>query len=183
MKKYVKYIDDESVKALEKTLGMSVQSVLAPSARLYIGGSFVITQSVSMRIGVREFLILQNDWTDTPNEYLHYYFLGATISDRPKDILVKEQKSNACWSYFMDHFSLQLGARSRVVSIQVLESGCIGENESVAYDAGVLFCLENGRKFSITREESISGFLQISHAQKDIKDAISGLNIRLQYEL
>jgi len=181
MKNFVQQFSQESKSALSLCVGRPIQSVLAPSCDLSIGSSIVTTQSVSIRIGDREFLVLKNDWADTPLEYHNYYFFEASISDRPDDIKVNVQKSAPCWSYEMDHFCLRLGAQSEISTIEVLEDRYDGKTESVQYDAGLIFSLANGNRFAITREESISGFMELSHTTESIREHEEALTVRYKY--
>ena len=94
MKEYIQQLSKTSCDALNYCIGKPIQSVLSPSSDLRLGSTIVTTQSVSIRIGTREFLVIENDWADTPEEYHDYYFLEASISDRPKEITVNAQKSS-----------------------------------------------------------------------------------------
>ena len=77
VKQYIQQLSEASCEALQLCVGQPIQSVMAPSADLRLGSSTVTTQSVSIRVGVREFLVIENDWADTPVEYHDYYFFGG----------------------------------------------------------------------------------------------------------
>ena len=127
VKQYIQQLSEASCEALQLRVGQPIQSVMAPSADLRLGSSTVTTQSVSIRVGVREFLVIENDWADTPVEYHDYYFLEVSIADRPKDVTVYVQESAPCWSYVMDHFCLRLGGKSTIKCVDVLEDKYKGE--------------------------------------------------------
>ena len=181
MKEYIQQLSKTSCDALNYCIGKPIQSVLSPSSDLRLGSTIVTTQSVSIRIGTREFLVIENDWADTPKEYHDYYFLEASISDRPKEITVNAQKSSPCWSYLLDHFCLSLGARSEIACIDVLEEKYEGESESVQYDAALAFYLENGVNFVVAREQSISGLMEIAHTEETVREFSEENSVRLQF--
>ena len=146
-----------------------------------LGSSYLLVYCVSLKIGKKEFLVITNDWADTPKEYHDYYFLKARIEDRPRDVAVFDSSDESEWTYKMDHFSMIFDAEKSVESVQILSDRCEGTEEIVEYDAGALINLQDDTKFLIVREESISGLLHLITDSAEIKDAISGLDVRLSY--
>ncbi|MBW0145873.1 hypothetical protein [Marinobacter arenosus] len=181
MKLFQKKLDTESLSALKLLSESCVQFLYSPYAHVDFGSSIITVQHISIQIGSKQYLIIENDWADTPKEAHDYYFLGARISDRPKDVTVRESKDGRRWTYIMDHFSFHLGKRKRVVSVEVMEDSFIGEEESVRYDAGIVITFEDSSKVSIVREESITGALRIAALQKENNDLIADLKPRVRY--
>ncbi len=93
MKSFTALIDKESEKALRELAKSQVQFLFSPSADLNYGSSLITVQNVSIQIGPKRFVIIENDWADTPKEWHDYYILKARISDQPKDIKVNESEN------------------------------------------------------------------------------------------
>ncbi|WP_444904944.1 hypothetical protein ACJJIU_09440 [Microbulbifer sp. CnH-101-E] len=162
--------------ALEELAGSEIQSLLSPWSDIDYGSSALLVQNVSILMSPKQFLVIENDWADTPKEAHDYYFLEAKVASEPLGIKVKDNgKGN--YTYFGDHTTLWLGAKTKVRSVSVLSDKYEGETEAVEYDAGILVELECGKRLAITRQESISGFLLINHA--DIEQEIDGLSVRM----
>jgi len=181
MDKFEKKIDNESELAIKELAKASIQFIYSPSADVYFGSSIITVQNISIQIGRKKFVIIENDWDDTPEEWLDYYFLRARISDRPKDVTVKDSGYGLGLSYTMDHLSFNLNNLKRVSSISILEYNYVGEKEEIRYDAGLAISLEDGSRISIVREESITGFLQIALIPQDNNKLIEDLKTRIEY--
>jgi len=181
MKSFTELIDKESEKALRELAKSQVQFLFSPSADLNYGSSLITVQNVSIQIGPKRFVIIENDWADTPKEWHDYYILKARISDQPKDIKVNESENGKNWTYVMDHLSFHLGRLEKVSGVVVIEDQYSGEQESVHYDAGLVIELNNSKRLSIVREQSITGFLEIAYTSQEVQDSISGLKQRVIY--
>ncbi len=181
MKSFTELIDKESEKALRELVKSQVQVLYSPSAHINFGSSLITVKNVSIQIGPKRFVIIENDWADTPKEWHDYYILKARISDRPKDIKVNESKNGKNWTYVMDHLSFHLGRLEKVTRVVVIEDQYSGEHESVQYDAGLLIEFNNNKRLSIVREQSITGFLEIAYISQEVQDSISGLKQRIIY--
>ena len=176
MKRFQQFINDETKAALEELSRSKIQSLMSPWSELEYGQSTLLVQNVSIRIAPKKFIIIENDWTDTPKEAHDYYFLEAKIENKPSRIKVKDE-GNEHYTYFGDHTTLRLGSLDAVKSVSILTDTYEGAAESVEYDAGVLIELESGKNFSIIRQQSISGFLEINHTNP--LEEISDLSVRL----
>lgn len=181
MNRFEVKIDDESELALRDLCDSDVQHLFSPSADVCFGSSIITVQNISVQLGRKRFLVIDNDWADTPKEAHDYYFLSARIVDRPKDVRVKRYENGKAWSYFMDHLSFNIGKQKKVLSVEILEDHYSGEEESVRYDAGIVITLEDDTKIAIVREESITGFLQISTIPQENSELIGHLQTRLKY--
>ncbi len=158
-----------------------MQFLYSPSADINYGSSLLTVQNVSIQIGPKKFVVIENDWADTPCEWHDYYFLKARICDRPKDIKVNEIENGENWTYVMDHLSFHIGRLEKVSSVMVFEDRYSGEKESVQYDAGLVIEFNNDKRLSIVREQSITGFLEIAYVPQEVQDSIAGLKQRVIY--
>jgi len=89
MKSFTQHLDDKSEEALGNSLGKNI-GFLFPEVNLYTNSEGFSTTSVSISLDHKSYLIIDNDWADTPVEAIDYYFFGASLSDKPKDINVTE---------------------------------------------------------------------------------------------
>ena len=181
MKLYQEKIDEESESALEELSKSNIQFLYSPAADINFGSSVITVQSISIPLGKQKFLVIDNDWSDTPKEWHDYYFLQARIMDRPKDIAVKETENRDGWTYVMDHLSFHIGKQKKVTSVEILEDFYEGEEEGVRYDAGIVITLEDSTQVAIVREESITGFLQIATLPGENTELIGELRVRVKY--
>ena len=181
MKSFTELIDKESEMALQELAHSQVQFLYSPSADIAYGSSLITVQNISIQIGPKRFVIIENDWADTPNEWHDYYILKIRISDQPKDIKVKESENGKNWTYVMDHLSFHIGRLEKVTSVLLIEDRYSGEQESVQYDAGIVIVFDNDKRLSIVREQSIAGFLEIAFMPKEVKDSIAGLKQGVVY--
>ncbi len=74
MKSYTQHLDDKSEEALENSLGKNI-GFLFPEVNLYTNSEGFSTSSVSISLDQKSYLIIDNDWADTPDEAIDYYFL------------------------------------------------------------------------------------------------------------
>ena len=179
MKIYRQQYSDQSIAALEDLVGSEIGSILSPWCDIDYGSSLLLTSHLSIGLEPRKFLILENDWSDTPIEYHDYYFMEAKIANVPLDINVKDE-GNEHLTYITDHITLRLGGNSVVNRVSVLEDEYIGEKEGVLYDAGILIEQDNGNKVAIIRQESITGFFEIAHSKSDIESLTKDLKVRVE---
>lgn len=181
MKTYTQEIDSVSQLAFKKLAECCLQFLYSPSVDLRLGSSCLLVYCVSIQIGKKEFVVVTNEWADTPKEYHNYYFLKARIEDRPRDVAVYNSSDGSEWTYKMDHFSMCIGAVTNVKSVEILSDKYEGTKEAVEYDAGVLVNLEDQKRILILREESISGLLNVVTDSEEIREIVSDLEVRLAY--
>lgn len=182
MQQFTQHLSLESEEAFLALIGENIQSLFSPGCDLYAGDSKITVASISIPLGSTKFLIIENDWADTPKEYLDYYFLSARIADKPWNIFCQSFREKGGTNYKADHMTLHLGAQARVKRIDVYSTGDTGEQEVTAYDAGVLITREDGLRVAIVREESITGFLRIAHYEACISKLLSPLTLRKSLE-
>ncbi|HEU4951987.1 MAG TPA: hypothetical protein VFT46_08530 [Holophagaceae bacterium] len=179
MHDYRQHLSEESLEALSVLSESKIQSVLSHSCDIEAGSSILTVVSLSIPIGKRKFLIIENDWADTPRDWINYYFLSARIATSPANIWYESEPGRGGANYKGDHLTLHLGAQNQVARIDVLSAVEMGSRESVHYDAGLLITREDGLKLAIVRQESITGFLRIAYEARDITELTAGLIIRV----
>ncbi|MDP2305631.1 MAG: hypothetical protein Q8P18_06360 [Pseudomonadota bacterium] len=181
MKLFSQQLDEESERAFEALSRSEIHTVLSASCEIRAGGSVLTVGSISIQIEPERFVVIENDWSDTPIEGIDYYFLSARIASSPKGIYFNPNWRPGGVGYHADHMSLNLGPLSRVARVDILEYCDEGTDESVRHDAGLLITRADGLVLSITREETISGNLEIAHRPEEIARAVSGLTLRKSF--
>lgn len=178
MKEFCQHMDEASIEALSVLLGSNIQSLFSPDCDIDVGSALITVPSVSIPIGPEKFIVLDSDWTDTPEEWINYFFLSARVASAPKDIFYDPNPGPGGANYKADHLSFHLGPTASVQSIEILCATETGLEESVSYDAGLLITRRDGLKFAIVRQQSITAFLQIAHTDQDIARVTTGLDVR-----
>lgn len=178
MKNYTQELSSESFDALRHLLASKIQNVLSPDCSIAAGSSIITVSSLSIPIGQGRFAIFENDWGDTPAEYIDYFCLSVRIDLAPLAIYFEPNPAPKGFNYKSDHLSLSLGTQTQVAKIEVLSAIEIGSEETVKYDAGLLITRNDGLRLAIVREKSIAGFLQIAHTDSDIAMLTTDLKIR-----
>ncbi len=175
MKLFIQQIDEKSEIALENCLGKNVHFAF-PEIILFTYSEGFTTSSVSIELGHKSYLILENDWSDTPIEALDYYFFSASLSDKPKDIKVTAHNGNGWIHHNLS--MLRTGDYNTVARISIYEFSESFELESVQYDAAMLFEFENETQILLSREESISGFIEVNYKPDVIKKILNTMKLR-----
>jgi len=156
-------------------LGHPVLELLSPS--LEVCRFWCAAPSFSIRIG-EAYVVIESDWHDTRDEALDYHVLAVSRESRPKDIPTSINKRERA-IISLPFSSVQIGAPpSPVHSIAVLERKVAGSHECVRYDAGLLFSLEDGRRFLLIARESIAGGLQCTTMEREIEEFLAEVKVR-----
>ena len=179
MQDYVQQLSAESLEALSALLDSRIQTVLSHDCDIDVGSSIITVGSLSIPIGKARFVIIENDWADTPENWIDYFFLSARTATEPLNIYYEPDPGPGGSNYKADHLSLHLGAQAQVTRIDVLSATEVGSEETVNYDAGLLITREDGTRLAIVRHESIAGFLDIAHTAGDITQLTTGLEVRM----
>ncbi len=77
--------------------------------------------------------------------------------------------------------TLHLGARRKVIKVDVLMAKEEDEGESSTYDAGLLLTREDGSMLAVVREESIAGWMHLAHTPDMIRQVSEGLVVRQSF--
>ena len=181
MNEIIRRLDRASSNALRSLLGFRIQTLLSDSADITFGSSAIEVMSVSVQLGLRNFLILQSAWGDTPKEWLNYHCLSARLSEAPRGITYKSNPQANETSYCRDHLEFHLGAAASIASIDVLEAREVGDMESVTYDAGVLITRVDGMRLCVVRAESNIGALRIVHDPRELEEVTDGLRVGIRF--
>lgn len=179
MKEFSQHLDPVSLDALVALSGSKIQSLLSHDGGIDAGSALITVASISIPMGPDRFLVLENDWADTPQECINYFFLSARIATAPKNIFYNPRPGPGGTCYQSDHLSLHLGSAASVERIGILCATDRGSAESVSYDAGLLIARCDGLEVAIVRQQSIAAFLQIAHTKQDIARVTAGLEVRL----
>lgn len=181
-KLFMQQLDRDSSATLELLAHSSIQTLMSKWCDVEAGSAILTVSSISIPIQDGRFVVIKNDWADTPKDALDYYFLSARITSAPHEISFNPDPKSGEANYIGDHLSLNLGRAARVTKVEVLASAEVSSEETVQYDAGLLITREDGLKVAVVRAaNSITGFLRIGHVENDVKELLSGLNVRLSF--
>jgi len=178
MKEFQGSLDQESIQALSSLLHKNIQTIYSCNSAIEYGSSIITVNTLSIPIG-KKFLIVNNDWADTPSEGVDYYFLSVRLSNKPHQIFYDPNPGPNQGHFKPDHLSLNLGPLLPVIKIEIFSYSEVGSEECVKYDAGLMLTRSDGRRIAIIREKSITGFLQIAHTEENIMKITKGLNVRV----
>ena len=174
MKNFIQYLDTSSERALRSAVGKGV-GFLFPEAWLDVNREGILVSSVSISLGHKSYLIVENDWADTPIDYLDYYLFSASLSDKPKDIKVTED-SGPGWLHH--HVStIHTWSPTIIDKVSIYEFSESTEEESVRYDSAILFNYENGQ-ILLTADQSISGNIEVNHKPEVINEIVGTMIFR-----
>jgi len=176
MNLYTEHISNAGLESLKNLADSRIQSLLSSHSEWRINGHYFLVPEVSIRLGPKRFLIINNEWKDTPKDFINYYKLEASIADRPQRIKVEPYRD--CWSYHLDHMTFALGRKQGIKSVSVLEDQYTENRESVRYDSAIHIVLEHENQVLISPDQSISGLLTITTDLTEIEADISTLKTR-----
>ena len=179
MKKYQEHIGKEGEKILKSAIGKQIQVLWSPGFTLDLDHPNIVTNSLSIGLDSKEYLIIDNDWYDTPNNYLDIYTMEVSLSDEPAGIEVTKKESGGNIIHYPVS-SLCLGKSSSIATIKVFEIIEELEEESVEFDAGILFIREDNLQFFVTPERTISGALEIISNITEIESNIESMRERVK---
>lgn len=179
MTEFKQYLSQESLDALSALSQSRIQTLLSGAGDIRVGQCAVTVQSVSIPIDNGRFVIVENDWSDTPEEGLDYYFLSVRLASSPRDVYYDPSPAPGGANYRADHLSLHLGAAAHSSRIDVLVASETGTTESTSYDAGLVIAREDGTRIAIVREPSISGSLVVAHSEEDAVSLTAEMTKRL----
>ncbi len=162
-------MDEKAETSLGAALGKNI-GFLFPEIEVSIWAEGFTTPSVSISLDHKSYLIIDNDWADTPDEGIDYYFLGASLSDVPKDIKVTTHSGQG-WLHHRSS-GLSTGDYNFVSQITIYEYSDSFETESVQYDAAILFEFENKKQILFSREETIAGKIEVNYKADIIQEIL-----------
>lgn len=178
MKQYVRQLSEESESALRTAIGKSV-GFLFPDACLDVSREGAVVSSVSISLGHKSYLIVENEWYDTPIGYMHYYSFSALLSDRPKDIRVTVDTGPGWLHHHLS--SIHTWSPTIIGKITIFETSESFEEEVIKYDSAILFDYEAGQ-ILLTPERSITGYIEINHKPDAITEIIATMNYRKEFQ-
>lgn len=176
-------LDLKSNEALSYAINKSIQSIIAGNFEIDLRVSYITSSAISLNLTKHKYLIIRNDWADTPDEAIDYFLMSARIEETPADIKTKDNpKSKNSLTHYPNFSSFCLGARAKLKEISIYEAQETGDSEKVRFDSALLFIREDKVKFLIKNSPSIVGQLNIIYDNKQINEELSDLNLRLRID-
>lgn len=81
-------LSEASKAALQELAASEIQTLKSVWSDIEYGESALVVQSVSILIAPKKYIIIDNDWSDTPKEAHDYYFLRVKVDTVPRNIKV-----------------------------------------------------------------------------------------------
>ncbi|HCA59043.1 MAG TPA: hypothetical protein DEP46_13805 [Blastocatellia bacterium] len=178
MSHYFRQLSEESETALRTALGKNV-GLLFPEAWLDVTREGAVVSSVSISLGHRSYLIIENEWADTPIGFMDYYSFSASLSDRPKDIRVTEDTGPGWLHHHVS--TIHTWSPTIIDKITVYETSDSFEEEAIRYDSAILFDYEAGQ-ILLTPDRSITGYIAINYKPNVIIEIIATMKYRKEIQ-
>lgn len=174
---YVHLISDSGLDALRSVIGQEVYMLYTRA--ITVDRDHVTAPDFSLGLGQSSFCVIENDWADTPQTALDYYFLDATIRDWPKGVGRAKERN---WMDALAHPSVVVlkTPAAAVVSVVVLEHRDSFDEESVHYDHGLVFTRSDGYRFALSAEHSIMGQLEFTDDAAEIDQLLAEYSERVR---
>ncbi len=158
MGKTTQKLDSKSEASLKKSIGRSIQTIMSGNFELDVEMKSIISTTISIGLGKNEYLIISNDWTDTPEEAIDYYFIDVKIDKEPADIKTKiDPNFGGSLVHYPNFSKIGLVASSELKEICEYEKYGEGDKETVKYDSSILFMRQDKLSFLIKNDDSITG--------------------------
>ena len=198
-KAFERRIDSDSENILRKCVGRQINSILAGGFEVSTVYRRIQSTDVSIPVDDESYLIIGNDWYETPIHAVNFFQLSMRLSDHPKDIETKKilegvKKTRPQVAFDTDlenmlaskkglmlypnHSQLHLRERAPIKSIAILERSCEEEKESVVYDCGVMFTMSTSERICIVVQDSIAGLFEISFSDEDVDAVLRECNVK-----
>jgi len=166
LESYIWLIPDTEIALIQRLVGLPVTTLLCSSVD--VNECFVRAPYFAFSLNKNEFLIIDNDWDETPKNYLEYYKMGISVSDSLGNVEVTDFEG---FKNVLDGVcTVQLGPRRKIISVSIREQRGQGDQESIHCDAGLIFRFEDGSCFYIAPEDSISGYLEFSSNREAVTE-------------
>jgi hypothetical protein len=180
MDKIIQKLDSKSEASLKKSIGRSIQTIMSGNFEMDVNMKIIISTTISIGLSKNEYLIISNDWVDTPEEAIDYYFLDAKIEKVPADIKTKDDPNlKNSLIHYPNFSSISLGVSNELIEVNIYEKEHEGDEEVVLYDSGILFTRQDQLSFLIKNDDSITGYLKIIIDPEQIGKELSDLKLRL----
>ncbi len=177
MKVFQEQNTEEKLQELVGIIGRTIQQLFLPEISIDVPQKSIKFFSCSIPIE-ENYLIIQNDWNDTPKEYLDYYNLKILLSATSKDLKIEKYGDTEAFSYPTS--TISLGAASPISKIEIYQYEENGDDESVLYDRAIIISRDDSLQILFTVDDNIAGQVEFSSNDKLISEVREDLRCRAQ---
>lgn len=179
-------LSDEEVNFLKKLLGKPTPRLL--SSGIEVKYPFIRASDFSMALehnSEEGYLVIENFWLETPEEYLDYYKLSVAISDSPMGILTSSQArapGKPHIIYLNGSYSSITPARYEYITkICIFEASDESDDgaEAICYDRAIVFYGANAPLFSLSTADGIADLLEFTESIEEIEAFVQSCRCRL----
>ena len=167
---------EENLQQLTGVIGRTIQQLFLPEISIDVSQKSIQFSSCSIPIE-GTYLIIQNDWNDTPKEYLDYYHLKIFVSTAPKDLKIEKKKGMKAFSYPTS--TISLGVASPISKIEIYQYEEDGDDESVLYDRAIIVSRDDDLQILFTVDDTIAGQVEFSSDDNLISEVRNKLSLRV----
>jgi hypothetical protein len=170
-----------SILLSQATIGLAPQEIFSPGVT--VDDDFIWSPSFSIPIEGKGWLVLENSWLETPNDFVDYYQISVSSSRKPKDITVgSAEHIGEALNFPVSSISLGLASPIKRITIHQeawSNSECV---ESVVYDRAIIFHRADGLMFSISAHDSIADLLDFTKTRDKVQEFVDNCKCRLTIE-
>ncbi len=177
---YEARLSEETIAALRSILGETIYQIYAPT--LEMGGKWALAPSLSLHREGVGYVVIENEWMETPTEFIDYWQISARRSQSPKDIKTRIGENGAGdILYYPSHINLAF-SESAINRIAVHEEtwSNIENQESVAYDHALIFYREDGYRFCISAYPTNQDTLEYTEDENAIDSIVEAHKLRFE---
>lgn len=164
----------EQLQRLRKMLGSKVLQLY--TTHIDVELDCLSMPHVSIPCG-EDYLVVETDWADTPKHFIDYHEWSITLETAPKGITVAGWRGHTVLGPCS---AIRLAQRDcRIGRISVFDYSEEYSDESVHYDAGIVFTLDGEQEFLLAAQESIAGQLEYTRSTEQIRAFKSAYRCRI----
>lgn len=151
------FLDAQELSVLRRLIGLPLQTIFSPAVGVDKRGVHASHLSMAVEKG-KQWLNLRCDWDDTPKHHVDYFHIEVVVGQEPEKIAVKRDEPGIGGLLFpVSSISTNnISPTKRIVVFSMEESF---EDESVAYDAAIVFERNDGTRFALVVDNTIAGQL------------------------
>jgi hypothetical protein len=167
-----KLLSDVELELLGGLIGRRILGLLSDAIEVRANRCLVGWVAVEMFGGNHgQYMIIESDWSDTPEAAIDYHELHVTIEARPRTVSLVEYGSGLAIGWPHSSFVVEHDQQFVCTAISVRAEREERRREGVYYDSAIILESAVGAVLGIAVHKSIRGGLEIS-TDPDMVDAI-----------
>jgi hypothetical protein len=169
-------LSNEDIDSLRLLLGHGLWQIF--SGAIEVEGPVLTVWNLSILLERGRWIVVTNDWIETPVEFLDYFQLRVEVAETPRDIVVRENGALVAPS------SILLRPPSPITRISILErmEGDEAGAERVVYDHGFILDRADGVRVCIAAARTIAAQLEVTTDPAAVHRIMEGCRLRTVVE-